>query len=250
TLALFSGAAAMLFRKGSRRHRLAGNVFVVSMLIMASAAVYVAAQRHEPGNINGGILTFYLILTAWLTARHRDGQTSKYDIALLLIPLVLGSLTIFSGIEKLRIAGPPKDGVPAGMHFFLGSVMLLACAGDVRMLARGGLSGSKRIARHLWRMCFGFFIATGSFFLGPANRPLRFLSAIGLRQQIFRTVLRPGVLVFLAILPLLLLIFWIIRVRFPNAYQKTSLPIRNAYSYTVDLTTAKLETREKSAAAD
>ena len=250
TMALFSGAAAMSFRKGSRRHRMAGNVFVVSMLVMAVAAVYVAAQRHESGNVSGGILTFYLILTAWLTARRRDGQTSKYDLALLLIPLALGNLTIFSGIEKLRIPGPPKDGVPAGMHLFLGAVMLLAFAGDLRMLVAGGISNSKRIARHLWRMCFGFFIATGSFFLGPANRPVRLLSAIGLRQHIFRTVLRQEVLLFLAILPLLLLIFWMIRVRFPNAYQRTSLPIRNPDPYRVDLTASKLESREKVPAAD
>ena len=52
------------------------------------------------------------------------------------------------------------------MHFFLGSVMLLAAAGDIRMLVGGGVFGAKRIVRHLWRMSFGFFIATGSFFLG------------------------------------------------------------------------------------
>src|SRR5688572_14274691 len=26
--------------------------------------------------------------------------------------------------------------------------------------------GSRRVARHLWRMCFALFVATGSFFLG------------------------------------------------------------------------------------
>ena len=31
---LLSGVAAMSFRKGSRRHGLAGNVFVIAMLIM------------------------------------------------------------------------------------------------------------------------------------------------------------------------------------------------------------------------
>src|SRR5262249_15359840 len=227
TLALFSGAAAMSFRKGSRWHRAAGNVFVVSMLVLAVAAVYLAALKHESGNVSGGILTFYLILTAWLTARRRDGKTSGYDWALLSIPLVLGSLTIISGVTKLRTAGPPSDGVTVGMHFFIGTVMLLACAGDIRMLARGGIFGSQRLARHLWRMCFGFFIATGSFFLGPANRPLRFLSAIGLRQQVFRTLLRQEVLLFLTILPLLLMIFWII----PVNLSKSLFPNPHLYPY-------------------
>src|SRR5262249_47450040 len=153
-----------------------GKVFVASMLTMAVGATYLAILKHEPGNIGGGILTFYLILTAWLTARRLDGTTNKFDWVALLIPSALGALTWFSGVEKLRIPGPPTDGVPAGMNFFLGSVMLLAAAGDVRMLLRGGVVGPTRIARHLWRMCFGLFIATGSFFLGPNNRPLRLFS--------------------------------------------------------------------------
>jgi hypothetical protein len=61
---------------------------------------------------------------------------------------------------------------------------MLPSAGDARMLARGGVLGAKRIARHLWRMCFGLFIAAGSFFLGPSNRPLRLLSTVGLGQHL------------------------------------------------------------------
>lgn len=238
SLALLTGAAAMSFRKGSHWHRAAGNLFVFSMLTMATAGVYIAVLKHESGNVSGGILTFYLVLTAWLTARRRDGETSKFDLVLLFIPLVLGSVTVISGVEKLTIPGPAKDGVPAGMNFFLGSVMLLAFAGDVRMLVRGGTSGSNRIARHLWRMCFGLFIATGSFFLGPANRPLRFLSTLGLRQQIFRTLLRQEVLLFLAILPLLLLIFWMIRVKVTRAYDRT---LQGRDLYKMDPDTAKVQ---------
>lgn len=218
TVGLLSGAGAMSFRKGSPPHVVAGKIFVFSMLIMAAAAVYLAIVNHQPSNIGGGILTFYLILTAWFTARRTDGETSKYDWAAVLIPLSLGILTWLSGWEKMRSPHPPADGVPAGMNFFIGSVMLLAAAGDVRMLVRGGVLGAKRVARHLWRMCFGLFIATGSFFLGPANRPLRLLSAVGLRQQIFRVLFREEVLFLLAVLPLLLLIFWLIRVQFTVAF--------------------------------
>lgn len=40
----------------------------------------------------------------------------------------------------------------------------------------GGVRGTSRIARHLWRMCLGLFVAAGFFFLGSSNRPLRLLS--------------------------------------------------------------------------
>jgi hypothetical protein len=224
-LGLVTGAAAMLFRKGSPRHVLAGKIFVASMLTMASGAIYLAIVKHQPANIGGGIFTFYLILTAWLTARRSDDETSKFDWVALLIPLALGILTWFPVVEKLRTPGPPQDGVPVGMNMFLGTVMLLAAVGDVRMLLRGGVAGTMRVARHLWRMCFGLFIATGSFFLGPSNRPLRLLSMMGLRQQVFRTLLRQEVLLSLAVLPLLFLIFWLVRVRL----SKTPLDAASKY---------------------
>ncbi|WP_157467733.1 hypothetical protein [Edaphobacter aggregans] len=62
---MLSGFAAVSFRKGSRRHRAAGNVFVLSMLSLSVSGVYLAIARHEPGNIIGGALTFYLVATAW-----------------------------------------------------------------------------------------------------------------------------------------------------------------------------------------
>jgi len=64
----------MCFRKGSPRHVLAGRIFVASMLTMGALAAYLAITRHQPNNIGGGILTFYLIGTAWLTARRKDGN--------------------------------------------------------------------------------------------------------------------------------------------------------------------------------
>jgi hypothetical protein len=92
------------------------------------------------------------------------------------------------------------------MDFFFSFVILLAAAGDIRMLVRGGVPRVQRIACHLWRMCFGLFIASGSFFLG--------------RQQIFPEFVRKSnVLIFLTILPLILLVFWLVRVRFTNLYK-------------------------------
>ena len=166
TLGLLSGTAAMTFRKGSPRYVLAGKIFVASMLTMAVFAVYLAVTRHQPNNIGGGILTFYLIGTAWLAAKRRDRETRRYDWLLFLIPLAIGLLTWMNGIRVVRSGASSQDGVPAGMTFFMGSICLLAAAGDVGMLLRGGVAGTKRIARHLWRMCFGLFIASGLFSWG------------------------------------------------------------------------------------
>ncbi len=188
------------------------------MLTMGAFATYLAITRNQPNNIGGGILTVYLIGTAWVTARRRDGETSRFDWIALLIPLTLGILSWMGGIKTVRSGASSQDGVPVGMTFFMGSVMLLAAAGDVRMLVRGGVAGTKRIARHLWRMCFGLFIAAGSFFFGGSNRPLRLLSTVGIGKYLSPAIFNTPLYLVLTLLPLVLLIFWLIRVRFRNAY--------------------------------
>src|ERR1700677_1418534 len=223
-LGLFSGTAALSFRKGSPGHVLAGKLFVASMLTMAVGAVYLGIVKHQTGNIGGGIITFYLIGTGWLTARRREGETSRMDWVALLIPLALGILIWVNGIKVVLSGASSQDGVPVGMSFFMGSICLLAAAGDIRMLTRGGVLGLKRITRHLWRMCFGLFIAAGSFFMGPSNRPLRLLSAVGLGQNLPSALFSTNLYLILSTLPLVLLIFWLVRVRFTNAFKGKSMP--------------------------
>jgi len=204
---ILSGTAAMSFRKGSPRHALAGKIFVIAMMTMASSAVYLAFMKHQMGNVLGGTFAFYLVTTAWLTAKRGDGETSLFDWGTLVIPLLVGIGLWISGLRVVYGHVKSTDGVPVGMHFFMGSVMLLAAAGDIRMLVRGGVFGAKRIVRHLWRMCFGLFVATGSFFLG--------------QQQVFPAWLRGSPALFVpALLPLALLIFWLLRVWFTSTYRK------------------------------
>lgn len=203
---LLSGTAAIIFRKGSHRHGQAGDVFVVSMLTMAACAGWLAILKHQAGNVVGGVFTFYLITTAWMTGRRRDGSTGPFDWAALVIPLVGGALLWISGVHSIRNHVMVTDGTPVGMTFFMGSVMLLAAGGDLRRLIGGRVTGVRRIVRHLWRMCFGLFVATGSFFLG--------------QQQVFPSFVRGSSVLFVpAILPLVLMIFWLIRVRFKNTYE-------------------------------
>jgi hypothetical protein len=132
-----------------------------------------------------------------------------------------------NGVSIVRSGVDSPDGVPVGMTFFMGSVMLLAAAGDVRMLVGGGVAGAKRIARHLWRMCFGLFIAAGSFFLGPSNRPLRLLSAAGLGQHLSPVLFSTSVYLILTLLPLILLVYWLVRVRFTEFYKSIQVASAN-----------------------
>ncbi len=211
TLGMLSGFVAIFLRKGSRRHAIAGNVFVVSMLCLSLSGVTLAVMRFQPGNILGGSLTFYLVATAWLTARRKDDHRRLGVVdwgALLLI----ASLTAFQLTWGLQAAISPsglKYDYPPGPYFFMGSVALLATVGDVRMLVRGGIAGTQRVARHLWRMSFSLFIASASIFLA--------------RQHLFPVFMRrTGMLFVLSFLPLALMAFWLLRVRLVNAIRERS----------------------------
>jgi hypothetical protein len=197
---LLSGTVAMLYRKGSGGHRLSGDVFVVSMIIMGACGSILALMKHQPDNFFGGLVTFYMVTTGWLTGRNRQQETGLLDWGALVFALMLGGSLLTLSVLVASGQAARQPGVPIGMYFFLAAITLLAAAGDLRVLARGGISGAPRLARHLWRMCFGLFIATGSFFLG--------------KQEFFPAALRKQyLLVPMAVFPLVMLIYWLVRVR-------------------------------------
>jgi len=216
TSGLLSGAAAMVFRKGSHRHRVAGNVFVVSMLVLAASGAYMGFMQNQILNGMMGILTFYLVTTAWWTARHRNGAVGLFDFGALLAPLAVGATLLIYAFRAAH--SPTKGGDPAAACFIFGSLALLFAVGDIRMLARGVISGTQRITRHLLRMCFALFIAAGSLFLA--------------RPHLFPAFMRKsGILFLLSILPLILMIYWRFRVRSRTAYQEKPMVHRvDAYS--------------------
>ena len=207
TFGVLSGFVAVFLRKGSRQHGLAGNVFVISMLCLAASGVCLAVMKSQPGNILGGIFTFYLVATAWLTAKRSHGEPGIFDWSALLVALTVGAFELTYGLEAAMSPTGMKHGYPPGPYFFFGFVAVIAATGDVRMLVRRGVSGTQRFARHLWRMCFALFVAAASVFLA--------------RQHLFPAFMRKtGLLVLLSFLPLLLMIFWLLRVRFASAWQR------------------------------
>ena len=209
SLGLLSGGVAMVFRKGSSGHRWAGNVFVLSMLSMAGSAAYIALTKSETPNFLGGVLTLYMVATAWWAAKRRDGQTGLFDWSALLIALALGAAFVTYGLEARISPTGLKNGYPATFYFIFGSGTLLSAAGDIRMLARGGVLGAFRIVRHLWRMSFALLFAVSSFFLG--------------QQKVMPPSWRGSKLLFVPpLLVLLTMLYWLIRIKFPNVFKRKS----------------------------
>jgi hypothetical protein len=207
TVGVLSGFVAMAFRKGSRGHGIAGNVFVVSMLTLSSTGAYLGFMKSQMGNFFGGVLTLYLVTTAWRTARRRDGKPEIFDWLFLLVPLTNAGVMLSFGVQAAQSPTHAKEGMAPAFYFVFSLIPLLCAVGDIRMLARGGVTGTKRVVRHLWRMCFAWFVASGSIFLA--------------RPHIFPAVMRTThLLVLLGFLPLILMIFWLVRVRVAKRWSK------------------------------
>ena len=207
TITVPSGSAALFFRKGSRLHRAAGNVFFISMLIMSASGAYMGFMKQQAINVVVGVLTFYLVATAWVAVKRKDGETGLFEFGAMLLAFAVGTAGLIFGSEAANSATGLKDGFPAVAYFVFGSVALFSAAGDVRMFLRGGVSGARRIARHLWRMCFALLIAALSLFLG--------------KQQHFPEAIRKTHLLNVPIILIaVLMIFWLVRVQFTNAYKE------------------------------
>jgi hypothetical protein len=152
------------------------------------------------GNVMGGALTFYMVLTAWMAGARRPGETGTPEIAAAL----LGLATAIAGISfGIGADGSPRNrlhGYPAPVYFVFASAALLATALDVRMILCRGFTGASRLTRHLSRMCIAMFMATASFFLGQAK-----LFSPAVRES--------GILKVPVLLVIGALLYWLIRVR-------------------------------------
>jgi uncharacterized membrane protein len=210
SIGILAGAAALTVRKGARLHRVFGTVFVVAMLATAVSAGYLAFFIPRWSQVVGVNFVFYLLATGWMTVRRQDGRIGLFERGAPVVAIAVAIALVIFGAKAALSPRGTFDKVPAAVHFIIAAVALLAAAGDLRMILRGGISGAPRIARHLWRMCAAFFIATGSFFIG--------------QQKVMPKVLHGSPLLYaLAAAPLLLMIFWLIRVRFTNRFSRAEL---------------------------
>ena len=119
----------------------------------------------------------------------------------------LRQIAIVGGLKAVNSAGLSSGRVPLRtigvMSFILAGVLLLSAAGDVRIMRSGMPQGGRRLARHLWRMCFALFIAAGSFF--------------SIRQRVAKILPQPLTTGPMRALPIVLLFgamfYWLWRVR-------------------------------------
>ena len=200
-VAIVTGTIALAVAKGGRLHKQSGLVFTWAMVGLGLTAAGIGTYENRPGQVFGGLLAAYLVFSAMTTVKPLPGIGQRFNVALMVLAFAYGVASLYGGVHEwldptVQVIGRPRVVPP----MVVGTVMLLAAIGDLRAIRSGGLRGSRRLARHLWRMCFGLFVATGSFFLGQMKfipEPVRIVP----------------LLLVLAFAPILFLFYWMWRVR-------------------------------------
>jgi len=213
TVALFAGVVAVSATKGGQLHRRAGAIFAAAMLTMAVFADYLAVVRPDQlPNLLIGTFTFYLVATAWLTVYRPEGQYGRAEtvafavVLALFLPFALLSLQLATGIRPfLRFAVGFEGPILIAIYVFT-LLTGIAVVTDLKVLIAHGISGRARIERHLWRMCLGLALASGSAFTNGFSRLLP------------KGVIPFGWYFAPQFIVLGVLFFWLIRVRFTRWY--------------------------------
>ncbi len=200
-VAVLAGATALAARKGSPLHRAAGTIFFIAMLIGGSSAAWLGyhADPQDLGDVVAGAITIYLVSTAFVAARRKDDRVGAFEIAACAVAASGGALGYIGTAQQVAAGTALFGGIPG---FIFASVAALAALLDLSVILRRGVAGKQRIARHLWRMMLGFFVAAGSFFPGQLH----------LFPDHVRNV-EPVIILFLPALSLIaIMLFWLVRV--------------------------------------
>ena len=156
TVAILAAFAAFYYPKGSTKHKKAGQVFTIAMLIMLISGGIAGALKGSVEDIFLAALVSYTVFTAWLTVRHHQPAIGILEY------LALGYIVIF-GLAALSI-NPEWDKLREPGVFTFDAIMALIFAlGDLRNIQLKGMKRAYQLARHIWRISFSLVWAALAF---------------------------------------------------------------------------------------
>jgi hypothetical protein len=163
-VAMAAGYVALFARKSAGGwHVRAGQVFVAAMVAMACLGAMIAFMKPDRPTGIIGLLTAYLVLSGWMTVRRPAGETGAFERW-----AFIGALALIGSVIAIIVLRKTQP-YPAFVPGMFGAIGAIAAWGDFKTLRAGGVTGPRRINRHLWRMCAGMLIAVMSFFLGQQD---------------------------------------------------------------------------------
>lgn len=198
-IGLFAGLVASVVKKGGSAHRVAGRCFFIAMFVayLIGALVAPFLEEGQKPNFIAGILALYLLISGVMAARRRNFRAGRWEKIGLLVALLITAIGVLFAYQGANSETGTVDGSPSQAFYVFIIAGSVSAVEEIYALIYGKLSEVARKIRHLWRMCFSFFIATGSLFFG---QPQVFF-------ECFDGSLAQAVL---ASSPIIVMLFWLI----------------------------------------
>lgn len=161
-----SGFFAFAARKGNRVHRSAGMVFVWTMTLLTASGLWLSLAREILFTVFLSAIALHTVATGWAAAavEKRAGRLATRVSPAVSGAIVLGA--IYGGMRAGAAPGGMLNDLPPGAFYTVASVALVIFAYDVAFARAKEPTPQRRLTRHLWRMGFSAFLATGIFFFG------------------------------------------------------------------------------------
>jgi len=209
-VALLAGYAVIICPKGKASHKYLGRLYVISMLVLGLTGTYIAVLRDVPLSILNGLVLCYFVLSSLNTAWQPANRINVVDKALFFIAILITMGFAWYSYQTTQVDGGKLGGFGIQAYLVFGSVMLFSTVADYRYIRVGGLKGSSKLVRHLWRMFFPLFMSTAAFFLGQSRHLPKALQSI-------EFIMLPVVLVILSA------VYWTIKVKIKKGNQSFTM---------------------------
>ena len=153
TIGIVASIVILFTRKGTPIHRKMGRWFTGSMLIMLCSGFLAALLKDSTGDMFLSAVIAYTVFTAWLTTFHRHGEAGVLEYAALTWIVALCAAAIVLNTQWILETGIPN------LYPFWAVFAAICALGDIRNIRKGGLTGTQRIIRHVWRVGFSLLWA-------------------------------------------------------------------------------------------
>lgn len=153
TIGIIASIVILFTRKSTPFHRKMGRWFTASMLIMLTSAFVAALLKNSTGDMMLSAVITYTVFTAWLTTHHKKDETGVLEYVALTWIIAIGIAALFLHTGWLLETGIPN------LYPFWAIFAGLCAFGDIRNIRKGGLTGTQRIIRHVWRLGFSLLWA-------------------------------------------------------------------------------------------
>lgn len=219
TFAIITGFITLFLVKGSKWHVNTGRAFNIAMLVTAASISGLGAYGHNIDDILGGVMIMYFIISAWRSLKFPKVTLNRLDVGLFVVILSLTLANLALGYQ----AGKSVQEFPPALYYITATILFIAVLDDIYLFIKRGAKGNYRVIRHSWRMCLVLFIAAGSFFLGQ----MKVFPQIIIEKMFYLLFIPP-------ILPILALIYWVIRLNIKTYPSKRKAPLKVDNEETAD----------------